>query len=292
VSAVFEGFVAAGEEGGQACIWTSLARSYAAFGSPLVPGSEDVEILESAVFRHAASAGSKPLRAIMLGVTPAVALMRWPPASRILAIDNSPTVVRALWPGDIPGVREARCATWVAIPVEKNSCDVIVGDGSLNACRFPEEVREILHSISGLLVDDGMFACRCYIRPHSCESVGEVFDALFSNSGLTVDRFKMRLFMAMQRSPEEGVIVREAARILDRYKLDRRVMTERLGWSRAAIEPFNSWRFSETVYSIPSLEELREVLGECFEEVSITYPGYELGQYCPTLVMRPRVRHG
>lgn len=72
---------------------------------------------------------------------------------------------------------------------------------------------------------------RCYVRPDNPESVEEVFEALFGSEGMNVDCFKMRLWLAMQRSPEQGVAVREAARVLARYRLDARAMKERLGWS-------------------------------------------------------------
>ncbi len=276
------------EDGCQDRVWASIARRYAAFESPFVPCLEDIEAFESAVATQADMRNGQGLRAVMLGVTPGIALMKWPRGSSLVGAEISSAVIDALWPGDIPGTREAICASWFALPMRRKSCHIVVGDGSLNTCRFPGEVRALIRSIGELLAENGTLALRCYIRPHIQESVDAVFDALFSARGLSVDRFKMRLYLAMQRSAEEGVAVREAARLLDRYKRDNRTMREQLGWSNAAIEPFAHWRVSDAVYSFPTVEELRKVLGERFDEVSISYPGYELGHCCPTLVMRPR----
>ncbi len=289
MAAVYESLALAGRfDDAQGDVWARIARGYAAFTSPFVPRPEDIASFERAVAIQADLHGGAGLKAVILGVTPALALMKWPQGSQIEAVEISQAVIDAIWPGDIPGTRRARCASWLAIPLQRKSCDVVVGDGSLATCRFPGEVRNLVRSAHDLLVDDGLFAFRSYIRPQVQESVEAVFEALFSASGLSVDRFTMRLYLAMQRSVEEGVAVREAARLLDRYHLDRRTMKERLGWSSAAIEPFAAWRASDAVYSFPTLDELRGVVGEYFDAISIAYPRYELGHCCPTLAMRPR----
>jgi len=276
----------------QSEVWAGIARSYSAFSSPLVPCSEDIATVEREVARHAGMRTTQSLRAVILGVTPGLALMRWPQGSKILAAEISPAVIEALWPGDVAGVREAICASWFALPVDRGSCDVVLGDGSLATCRFPGEVRNLVRAVRRLLADNGIFIFRSYIQLPVQESLDEVFGALFSQAGLTVDRFKMRLFLAMQHSSSDGMAVREAAHVLDRYHLDSRAMRERLGWSDAAIQPFSAWRTSSSIYSFPTLDELREVLRVAFEEVSVTYPGYELGNCCPTMVMRAKKMEG
>ncbi len=71
--------VCAGDEDG---VWARIARSYAAFGSPFVPCAEDLAAFERALASHADSSGAEPLKAVILGVTPALALMNWPQRSR------------------------------------------------------------------------------------------------------------------------------------------------------------------------------------------------------------------
>lgn len=273
-------------------VWTSIARGYAAFASPWVPCSEEISTYEREVRQQAELVGTCAIDAVMLGVTPGIALMRWPTGSRITAVDISPGVIDALWPGDVPNVREAKCATWFEIPKARNSCDVIIGDGSLNVCRFPMQLRELGGALACFLKGEGVFIVRAYVRPGTRESVDAVFDDLFSGKGLGVDVFKMRLYLAMQRTSEEGVAVREAATILDHYNLDCRAMRERFGWSWEAVEPFSKWRASDAIYSFPTLDELREALHDHFDEVSASWPDYEMGHCCPTLVMRRRAVFG
>lgn len=269
-------------------VWVSIARGYAEFSSPMVPSEQDIGLYEQVAACHAVSVGKDRINALMLGVTPGIAQMRWPEGARVLAVEVSPEVIRALWPGDIPHVREARCASWFEMSMGPGSCDLIVGDGSLNTCRFPGELQELSRLLSKLLTHDGVLAVRCYVQQGCSESVESVFDALFNSRVLNVDSFKMRLYLAMQKSPLEGVSVRDAARVLDSFGVDSRLMKQFLGWSDAAIEPFLRWRTSDAVYSFPSLDELRTALSEDFDEVSVTLPTYELGHCCPMLVMRTK----
>jgi hypothetical protein len=267
-------------------VWVDIARSYAAFSSPLVPSIEDIRIYEEAVACHVAGIEREHFDALMLGVTPGIANMKWPRGSRILALDMSPTVIRALWPGDVPGFREARPASWSAPPVEKGSLDIVVGDGSLNACRHPAEIRAVCSAVYSVLRRGGIFVLRAYVQRLHGESIEQVFDDLLGSTGLKVDEFKMRLWLAMQRSSHEGVSVRDAARLLEEFGVTGAVMRHRLCWTDAAIEPFEKWKTSDAVYSFPSLAELRNVLIDHFVEVSTTFPPYALGDNCPVVIMR------
>lgn len=267
-------------------VWAQIANCYAAFGTPLVPCRDDIAAFERAVAEKAQQNTADGVEALILGVTPGITSMTWPPGSRITAVDLSPAVIEALWLGDIPGCRKSLCASWLSIPIEPHSCDIVVGDGSLIACRFPGEVRALFRAVRDYLKEDGILALRTYIRPSSPEPIESVFDAL--TNGLGVDEFKMRLWMALQRRTEDGVAVRDAARELQEHGLDFQTMHDHLGWSRAAIEPFASWPSSDAVYTFPSLTELRDVMTEYFAEVSISWPGYGLGHCCPLIVMRKK----
>lgn len=271
-----------------AAVWEDIARGYSAFSGPLVPSSEDIGIYEDLARRSLSDVRSGVFNAVVLGVTPDIVRMNWPVASRILAIEKSPAVIRALWPGDISGFCEVRCASWFDMPVELHSAEMVVGDGALSACRYPEEVRVLGSEVSRVLRPGGMFVVRAYIQPPVAESVESVFDALWRAGGLSVDVFKMRLWLAMQRSASEGVAVRHAAKIMQRFGIDRQYMREHLGWCDAAVEPFEKWGASDAVYSFPSLAELRALFSDRFEEVSVTYPTYRLGECCPVLALRSR----
>lgn len=56
--------------------WERLAACYWAIGPPLRPAPEDIGRLEERVARLRHGTQAEPLRALLLGVTPAIAAMR------------------------------------------------------------------------------------------------------------------------------------------------------------------------------------------------------------------------
>jgi SAM-dependent methyltransferase len=194
-------------------VWASIAKSYSAFGSPFVPSREDVVAYEAAIHAELSPDQARG-DALILGVTPALATMNWPEQMPVVGLEISREVINSIWPGDIHGARRSVCGSWFDPPFGQNSFEVVVGDGSLSTCRFPGSVSKLLYSIRKLLKSNGLLIIRTYVRPAVVESVPQLMERLFTQ-GLSVDCFKMGLYIAMQRTPYEGVAVKDAARIMD-----------------------------------------------------------------------------
>ncbi len=179
--------------------WAALAHSYAALGPPLKPSGNDLQFMEGAVAEWAARPPEEPVEAMLLGVTTAIALMRWPARTRLLALDSSEAMIRAVWPGDVPGHRRAVRGNWLALPRQPESCAVVIGDGSLNCVRYPGELRALAAAVSNVLRDDGIFVLRCYVQRAVPERPQDVLDDLLHTSQPSFHHFKFRLLLAMQR---------------------------------------------------------------------------------------------
>lgn len=269
-------------------VWEGIARSYFSFGSPFVPCAEDTVVLKSAVDHWMQGRARSEATLVLLGVTPSIANVNWPAGVVLTGVEQSQAVIRAIWPGDVDGARRSLHATWMEIPERLGACDVIIGDGSLNVCGYPEGIRELTRVVRRSMNQDGLFAIRCYIAFDEREKVGHVLESLRERDAPSVDHFKLRLYLAMQKSAHSGVAVREAYNLLVEHGIDRRFMEENLGWSPASVEPILLWQNSDAVYSFPTLGEFRDLLSVEFDEISIAIPSYELGQHCPTLILRPR----
>jgi hypothetical protein len=88
--------------------WDNFVGTYEALGPPLVPTREDLRFMEEAVGNWACSHPGERLHALLLGVTPGIAGMRWPEGSLLTAIDRSMKMAKIIWPGNIPGKRGVR----------------------------------------------------------------------------------------------------------------------------------------------------------------------------------------
>jgi hypothetical protein len=266
-------------------IWAGIARNYSTFQSPFVPCAEDIGVYEGSAAARATVLEQIGLRAIILGVTPGIALMRWPVRSSVVAIEASQAVIDALWPGDVPGARTALCADWHDVPFPRGSTDFIVGDGALNTCRFPEQMHTLLGRIADLLAIDGVFAVRCYTQPRRREGVHDLLMSLIGGCRMTLDRFKLRLYLAAQQDSSDGVAVRDLAVTLDRYGITLQTMRDEFGWDSRAIQPISCWRASDAIYSFPTVEEVCALFRGRFDQICIKYPSYELGDCCPLFIL-------
>ena len=91
--------------------WNVFAHNYRNLAPPLKPGPEDVAVIEDALahWRVAHPNPNRELNALLCGVTPALAELKLPARTRLLAAEHSEPMVRAIWPGD-NAARTAVCS--------------------------------------------------------------------------------------------------------------------------------------------------------------------------------------
>lgn len=274
--------------GGDRSYWERLAACYWAVGAPLRPAPEDIGRLEETAARLTNGAEAEPLQAVLLGVTPAIATMRWPGRTRLLAVDGAFAMIRALWPGDVAGVRRAVCAEWLHLPVADGSEDLICGDGSANCVPYAEGLRGLAREAARALREEGYLVLRCYAQPEVREDAAQVMESLRTGGNASFHHFKLRLLMAMQESPRKGVAVADVYRYWEQSGASVEDAARITGWDEEEIRTIEAYRDSSTVHFFPTLEEFRGVLAEDFTELSCTTSAYPLAERCPLLVLRRR----
>lgn len=266
--------------------WVKPARSWALRASPLRPAPEDVGIYEREFRRWHEAARASPLRALLLGVTPEIATMPWPPETRLIAVDESRAMIRGVWPGAALG-HAAICARWQALPLADNTRHVIIGDGCLSALtagRYEPMVR----SLRRVLDRGGLLLLRFFTRPDRPEPPAGVLDDLLAGRIGNFHAFKWRLAMALHGSLSDGV---RLADIWDAWHAalpHPEELAQRLGWPLPVILTIDDFRGVDAQYTFPTLAETRAAMAAQFEEVACHFPAYELGERCPILAFRPR----
>jgi SAM-dependent methyltransferase len=246
--------------------------------------------MQETVATWAARQSEVTLNALLLGVTPEIAGMRWPAASSLTAVDGSAAMVAAVWPGDIPRQRRVVCGDWLALPFKESACYIVIGDGSMNCLPYPDGYRQMAAEVRRVLSRDGILILRCYIQPAVHERPEEVFADIYRAPTPSFHHFKFRLLMAMQQSTQAGIAVNDVYRYWADRNIDTTLLNRRAGWDQGAIDTIELYRHSVTVHSFPTLAEYRAVLLEFFDEVSLSSPPCDLGERCPVLVLRPRFR--
>jgi SAM-dependent methyltransferase len=266
--------------------WTLLARSYVLARPPLLPSAEDIHAMEEALAEHFGT-GAGGIRALMLGVTPAIAGMNWPPGANVTAADASIDMIRAQWPNE-PSGRRALTATWTALPLRSASCDVVVGDGSLNCLPHPGPAAMAVREVARVLRPGGLFLHRCYVRHDPSETPQQIVDELAQGRISTFPEIKFRLLLALQRSTHEGLAVRDVYEFWRSLDFDWNSFAHVPGWEQELVATMANYKDSPTVYAFPDLAEWRRLFVTCFHEVSLRPASYRCGNQCPLFVLRRR----
>ena len=267
--------------------WNAISGGWR-IAPPLSPSAEDIQWFETSAGCLKAVPAPPP-GALLLGVTAAIAHMRWPPETSLVAVDWAWGMLRNAW------VRpEGRiwappiCADWRAMPLRTASRDVAAGDGCYTALGSYENAARMNAEIGRVLRDGGLYCLRAFARPERPEPVAGLFDELAQGSLRNFDLFRWRLAMAVQGSSHSGVVLSEVWRCWSEHVGATRGLAERYGWADSSVRTLERWKTVAMRYYFPSLEELHALAAPCFEVLSCEIPGYAWGERFPRIVMRAR----
>jgi SAM-dependent methyltransferase len=270
----------------RAAQWEILARRWAMIGWPMRPTPEDVAFYEAQVAR-AGSASS--LSALLLGVTPEIALMNWPASTRLTAVDRSESMIAAVWPRDRVAVAaQAFLSGWHELPLADRSQDVVVGDGCYTVAAPVDVQASITREVHRVLRRDGTFIMRLFVGERQPGSVAALFDDLWDGRFAHFQEFKLLLLTRLPRDGDDIVRIADVWRAWDAAGVDRDALSGRLGWSRAMIDTIDAYRDSAELYCFAAPERMIERFAPHFDLVELASHGYRLAENCPTLVLRPR----
>lgn len=262
--------------------WSRHSRQWSLIGSPLRPDAEDCRLFWDLIGEIVESRPAP--RALMLGVTPELALLPWPGNCHLTAVDQNPDMIGRVWPaGDLHCTGEAMCAKWQEMPLADASIDVALGDGSLTALPSSREYPHVIAEIHRVLKPGGRLALRCYVPPDDKETTDQIFTALDAGEIGSMNTLKWRIAMALQKTPADGVTVPDIRDCVVARIVDREAAARRLGWPVEAINAIDAYKDSSVAYSFPTLAELGAVTAGRFKIDRIAYPSYELGERCPVV---------
>lgn len=270
--------------------WEKHSRMWDHFGPPLRPTTQDIKLFEGLVAEYDGNVRSPSVRAVLLGVTPEIVVMRWPYHTQLLAIDHNMTMIRDVWPGSkVPGGRVV-CADWTAMPIADGTCDVVIGDGfTCLLPSYPDGYSSLFREVRRVLKPGGIFITRAYIRPEVAEKVEDVFEDLQERRIGSFHVFQWRLSMALHGDDvTKGVHRTEVWNTWHKAVPDPAILASELNWSLEAINTIDNLRDTDAYLTFPTLGELREVLFPYFVETDCLFPDYELGDRCPIINLRVR----
>ena len=260
--------------------WTVVA--------PLAPSEDDVRFYEASAARRVADDGSG-LTALLLGVTAPIAAMRWPQATRLVALDWSEGMFRHVWPrAGLPAHAGALRGDWREIPLADASIDFVVGDGCYST--FPDLAgpAALNREVQRILKPGGEFCLRCFCRPDQAVPVATLFEWMSAGRFPNLDLFRWMLAMSVQGDAPEGVSLHRVWRVWREQVPDPGAARLRHGWSEEALANMERWSELESRYVFPTLGELGALAAPRFDLEVCDFPSYPWGERFPRLLMRRR----
>jgi SAM-dependent methyltransferase len=266
--------------------WDLLAARWR-FSPPLSPPPEDIAWYRGRVSEIAKGGGAA--RVLMLGVTPAIASMGWPPGIDLVATDWSVPMLTGVWPrAEAPAGALRTGADWRQLPWPAATFEAAVGDGCYTALASLADYRLLNMELARILKPGGRVVMRCFCRPTPRLEPDPLFEQLLSGEIASLDLFRFLLAMAMYEDSRSALTRREVWQAWARRVPDARALQPRLGWSDDEISNMERNAASDHSFCFPTLDELLEVAREHFDVVDRELPGYAWGRLFPRLTLRAR----
>lgn len=267
--------------------WQKVASGWKHFGPPLRPSGEDVRHFERIVANEHAR-GNGMIEALMCGVTPEIATMCWPATANVTAIEQSPEMIREVWPGDRSPGRRALQGNWLDVSNTPGHFDIAIGDGCFISMGYPAGYDAFAEKIKIALKGDGLLLMRFFAKEGNDETAEQVLADLLSGRIGSFHAFKWRLAMSLQSSSEEGVRLQDIYAAWAQAGISPSWLSGKTGWPLSAIDTIALYEGRENRFHFASIPEIEHSLGKHFHRESIDFPEYELGERCPIMAFRPR----
>jgi SAM-dependent methyltransferase len=264
--------------------WPDIARLWAQVGPPLRPASQDIAIFTETINSWTHDNG--PPRALILGVTPELYGLPWPQGTNLLAVDRTQGMIDVVWPGPRNAVVRA---DWTAIPLRDGSRDVVLCDGGVHLMSHPDGHRKFVRTLHRIVASGGLCIFRLFVPPRQRETPVRVLRDLLEGKISNLNILKLRLGMALQEHIAQGIALGQVWNAIHRAAPDFERLASRIGWPLEHLLAINTYRDSEIRYFFLDPDTVRRLFCDSpggFEWVTVRVPTYELGDRCPTIVLR------
>jgi hypothetical protein len=266
------------------CPWPKLVAHWSHVVPPLRPATQDLGFYWNAAQEWIRQHGAP--RVLLLGVTPGLYSLPWPSGTDFLAIDRTQSMIDLSWSGP----REAvQCSDWRSMALPDGSRDIVLCDGGLHLLAYPEEQQKLVLLLKNLLSEKGLCLIRLFVPPPHRESPEAVLADLFDGKISNLSILKLRMGMALLNTAAKGVALGEIFQKLEDSVPDFENLAIKIGWPAEHMLAIKGYQGVDFRYHYVTVQEASDMFcvkpgGFIIERLET--PTYELGQCCPTIIMK------
>ena len=284
------------EELPQDPIWAKHADSWQYVTAPLRPCLEDMQMYQERAFERLAGIGMP--RVLLLGCTPELLLMEWPPDTKITCIEQSKAMAQKVYEptriyvDDYVHTR-LKIGNWLRLSeyFSPGEFDLVIGDGcytQLSAAEYSVLGRQI----EAVAAPGCVFLHRFFVVPETWMLSDVLVAPITSNYVLdqlkhpfhctSFSALKLRLMVSMQDSFHDGVCLGDVYEAWAKFTSQNPMVAVKpqhfLARERDTIEHY---RKSKKRYTFPgaSLSQMSRVVYPLTLS-GLQQPAYPMGSYC------------
>lgn len=253
--------------------WAARTTHWSKIKQPLRPHFSSIAVQKQWI-------GSPIGSVIVLGVTPEFHGL----FDNITAIDREAVMIEKIWPGDTD-TKHTMLADWLTIELSDNFYDGVVGDGSLNMVKFPNDAATLLNKCLSWIKPGCGVAVRVFSRPEEPITIEQLKSSIHD---LSWDAW--RCYMKMYMAGKYGVNIPSASQldIFNDIFPDRIALAKETGWDIEQINiSMDSYKNGKMNTSFPTRSEWLSVVPKTAVDVGFDENGpYDLSDLFPVLRFR------
>lgn len=250
-------------------------------GPPLRPDLQTIQAYGELF--QAVQPSDKDAQVMLMGVTPELANAAWLAHAKMTAIDHSPAMISAIWPGDHHH-RQAITGDWFNLPVPPLSQHMVMGDGVLNFLTYPAEHQALSHSLSAVLRPGGHLILRAFCAHEHTENPEQIVHRAKHRKFTSFHDFKLMLLGALQQGDiQTGVALASAWQMFHEHFPNMDDCAAQTGWSIEAIRTIDLYKANTKRYFLATPAEIESVLSTRFKLIHLSAPPTPWS--CPTPLM-------
>jgi hypothetical protein len=257
---------------------------------PLRPSSGDLGAFQQAIDGWTAGrrARAAPPQVLLLGATPELRDLDWPPGSQISVLERDSAVASEIWKRPLDDLRAKH---WLALTPQDGTFDIVMCDAGLHTMTYPKAQGNLAEILAAVTLSGAIVVFRL-CPPSQHESTVRVAAELWAGNISDMSQLMLRTAQSMQHPSTAGVRVSTLWLKLRSLSKNWKNLAERTGWELEDIQVADLYRFSAAKCHYPDLVQTMKLIGHNstggFDMIRLSTGDGPLAAQCPVVTFERR----